>query len=158
MKIMQITANILHGKTNYQTEEFEIPEGKNAEDYIKKIIKEFNDFLRPGEAPRKFISISDSKSIKFNELTDAQLISAFFEYLPKQSIMNDQARLDEIAGDYSQMLKIAVNKRSLKKMYYLIDTYIKLIWSDVFREVICEMAQRKWKNLNIRIKNWTNKQ
>ena len=146
-----ITAIIRNERVEW-TEEFEVPDGKDAEEYIKSIVKSFNDTLRPHELPRKFVRLVKKEHIDFKKLTDNELIELYQKYLPKQVSVNRRKRFDEIAGEYSQKLSKAIEKKSLKQMYYLLNDYTEIIWDDAFREVIKEMQRRDWKNLKIRMR------
>ena len=126
-------------------ETFDVPDSENPEEYIKEIIKSYNDTLRPGEAPRKLVEILEER-IDSRVLTDytlaVKLLTGKQELISKIS----RLRLDEVNGedadDTISYLKKEHNLNRLLEYWYEMRTAFRL--TD-YEGLLEEALRRKWK-------------
>ena len=147
---MKVTA-IIKSNSRQCKETFDIPEGANVEEYIMKIIDNFNATLKPGEKKRTFVKI-----VKVNKVTtysDFKLAMEIISARQKQIAKINEYYFDEIHGDsVPGTIKYFKKLQYLEEMLNYIHNMRTVFRYELLEELLEEGMKRGWKTIR-KVKN-----
>ena len=143
---MKVKAIIKNERSEWE-EEFDVPAGKEAKEYIESVIEYFNNTLRPGEIPREVVSIKEEVDV--SKYSDCKLADELFKAKQKQIFIIKRFRFDEIRSDDSKRTAAYLEKlRDLNQMWEYLVSMATVFRYEYFEDLLREAVEnRKWKTM-----------
>ena len=125
-------------------EEFVIPDGENDEEYIKKVIDNFNSTLKPYEKPREFVEIVQDKDI--TKWEDKEVFREFYKLLQKWIL--------QLSHENSNIYGNAWVKHKFERKIidFINECPISIDYTNDLKKFANELLKRGWR----KYKKWLN--